>query len=607
MKGKSSIWFSVVVLILSTVLFAACGGPAPAPTLDTTEVDAAKEAAANAQATADAALAALEAAEGDKAAQAELEAQLAEAQAAVEAAESAAANAAAAAEAAKAELAAAAEAPAEPVDIELWAQATVTEAGPPPDDWVAYDIIRDDLGINLKYVVIPPGGDGEAKLNAAAASNSLPDLFQITSANRTEVRNALYRYYDLGLLAPVDDLMPLMPERVEKHYNDPLLIDLVTFDGHQYGLPEPPAIPKREGLVIRKDWLDKLGLEPPTTLDELFEVAKAFTEQDPDGNGKDDTFGIGAFIEGPGVGRRFNYILGAYGVPGVWNFNDPANFGLNVRDSQYPEAVAFLKKIVDAKMVDPDWPTLKKDEFRARWKQGKFGIMWEDFAALTNKSNYTPFDENFPDAEWTPLPAPVGPDGDAFYDVYVGTGQIFAVSTRAAEAGKGEAIARLLEWMATDGYYLLGFGEEGVNFILTEDGNISTEGLDPSQVYTSPEQQPFTQLRNQLIFYNAPAEINARYPSYETVNGRAMEPMNFLGYFQEQPWVDGRPIQAIPAPANAADFDRFYSEGIIQFVLGQKELNENTWGEYLAGLDSLGAQEYEASAKQALEDAGLLK
>jgi hypothetical protein len=45
----------------------------------------------------------------------------------------------------------------------------------------------------------------------------------------------------------------------------------------------------------------------------------------------------------------------------------------------------------------------------------------------------------------------------------------------------------------------------------------------------------------------------------------------------------------------------------IQFVLGQKELNETTWAEFLAGLDALGAAEYEASAKQNLIDAGLIE
>lgn len=498
------------------------------------------------------------------------------------------------------------EAAAEPVDITLWALATVTEAGPPPDDWIAYDIIRDELGINLEYVIVPPGQDGEAKLNAAAAANDLPDLFQMVSSTG-DTRGSLFRYAELGLLAPVEDLMPLMPERAATHYNDPLLIDLVTFNGHQYGLPELPAIPKREGLVIRKDWLDNLGLELPTTLDELFEVAKAFTEQDPDGNGQDDTYGVGGFINQSGIGNRFDFIFGAYGVPGVWKFDDPANFGLNVRDPQYPGAIAYMKKLVDEQVIDPDWPTLSRDEFRARWKQGQFGIMWEDFAALTNKSNYTPFDENFPDAEWIPLPAPTGPEEEAYYGVYTGRGQIFAMSQRAADAGKGEAIARLLEWMATDGYYLLGFGEEGVNFVLDENGNISAEGIPEDQAWNSAERQPYTQMRNQLIFYNSPAEIQARYPTYETINGRTMQPMDFLGFYQEQPWVDGRGIQVILPPDNAADFDRFYSEGQIQFVLGQKELNEDTWAEYLAGLDSLGAQEYEASAKQSLEEAGLLK
>jgi len=496
--------------------------------------------------------------------------------------------------------------PPEPVDVVLWAQATVTEAGAPPDDWIAYDIIREELNINLTYVIVPTGADGEAKVNAVAAANDLPDLFQMVSANNDN-RGALLRLVELGLIAPVEDLMPLMPERVKLHYNDPLAIDLVTFDGHQYGFPEPPPLPKREGFVIRKDWLDKLSLEAPATPEEILAVAKAFTEQDPDGNGKNDTYGVGGFLNGPGLGTRFDFIMGAYGVPGQWNFADPANFGLNVRSDQYPEALAYFKSLVDAKVIDPDWPTLTRDDFRARWKQGLYGIMWEDFAALTNKSNYEPFDTNFPDGEWIPLPAPKGPNGDAYYGVYTGRGQIFAISQKAADDGKAEAIASLLEWMATDGYYLLGFGEEGKNFIIDANGNISTEGLDPVEAYTAPERQPFTQMRNQLVFYNSEQEIVARYPTYETINGRTMEPMNFLGFFQEQPWVDGRGIQVILPPANAADFDRFYNEGLLQFVLGQKELTEESWAEYLAGLDAIGAADYEASAKQALIDAGLLK
>jgi len=491
------------------------------------------------------------------------------------------------------------------VDITLWANATVTEAAAPPDDWVVYQILRDRFHINLIYTIVPPGTDGETKLNAAAAANALPDFFQAFSASN-DARGTVKRLYDLSLIAPVDDMPPMMPERVTKHYNDPGALSLVTFDGKLYGLPEPPALPKREGLLIRKDWLTKLGLPEPKTLEDLFTIAVAFTEKDPDGNGKADTYGYGGFLNGTGLGTRFDFIFGAYGVPGVWNWGDMGNFGLNVRNPDYPGALRYMKRLVDAKVIDPDWPTLKRDEFRALWKQGRFGIMWEDFAALTNKSNYTPFDTLFPDAEWIPIPAPTGPKGNSAYGVYEGRGNIFCVSQKAADAGKKKYIAAFLEWLATDeGYYLVGFGEKDVNFKLDANGNVTTEGIPDDLKWTSQARQPYTQMRNQLVFYNTQSEILARYPNWTTINGRTMEGMKYLLYDQSQPWWDGRGIALINRPANAADFDRFYNEGLINFALNG--VTDAEWATFLAGLDSLGAKEYEANAKATLKAAGLIK
>ena len=95
---------------------------------------------------------------------------------------------------------------------------------------------------------------------------------------------------------------------------------------------------KPEGLLIRKDWLDNLGLEVPTTLDELFDVMYAFTYNDPDGNGKNDTWGYGAFIEETTYesypGRRFEPLMGAFGVEGTWNFSKD-NFGLQIHKPEF--------------------------------------------------------------------------------------------------------------------------------------------------------------------------------------------------------------------------------------------------------------------------------
>jgi putative aldouronate transport system substrate-binding protein len=499
------------------------------------------------------------------------------------------------------------EAPAELVDIEFWINPSVSEAGPPPDDWIAYEIIREKLGINFKLTILPSiTPDQNVKLNAAAAANALPDFFQVS-------RDTLYKFVEQGLVAPVDELYPLMPERTKSHYNDPDMNQLAIFDGVSYGLAESGLLLGTNGVVVRKDWLDKLGLEAPKTVDEFLEVAKAFTEQDPDGNGKNDTYGYGTFIDGgtllySGLGMRNDWIYGAYGVAGMWNVESPDTFGLNVRNPDYFRATQFFKELVDAKVIDPDWPTLTKDEFRARWKQGRYGMMQEHFCALACGFNYGDFDKNFPDGEWIAIPPLAGPDGKSSTGVIIKTPNLFAVSKTAMDAGKGPAIAKLLEWMNTDeGYFLLGFGQEGINFKLDEDGNVSTEGIDPKLAWDSKEMQPYTQLRNQLIFIWKPLELHACCGPFTTQNGRPMDPMAIYDFMKKQPWTNETAAAVIDPPSNTADFSRYYGENIIQFVLGQKPLNEETWAEFLAGLDSLGAKEWEASAKESVQTAGFWK
>ena len=67
-----------------------------------------------------------------------------------------------------------------PVSIDLWYGAAVTEAGPPPADWVGFDIIKEKLNIDLKLTTLPSNeSDQDVKIQAAAAANNLPDLFMV--------------------------------------------------------------------------------------------------------------------------------------------------------------------------------------------------------------------------------------------------------------------------------------------------------------------------------------------------------------------------------------------------------------------------------------------
>jgi putative aldouronate transport system substrate-binding protein len=495
---------------------------------------------------------------------------------------------------------------AKPVDLDLWLLQAVTEAGPPPDDWVGYKIIREKLGINLKLTLQPSSfTDQDTKISVAAASNTLPDIFGVN-------RDLLIKIAKQGLVAPVDSLLPMMPKRTETHYSDPMRNKLVMVNKKMYGLPDPGAMDRVEGLVIRKDWLDKLGLKVPTTIDELYAVARAFTTKDPDGNGKDDTYGFGAYYESSnlataGFGRRFDYIMGAYGVAGTWNFESADKFQFNVRNPGFRKAVEFIRKINEEKLIDPSWSAPNKDEFRARWKQGKFGIWWEQFAALATQANYKDFDNNFPKGEIIPILPPKGPEGKSANGLDTANARIYAVSAKAMKSGKGPAIAKLLEWMASDeGYYLCGFGVEGVNFNKDAKGYINLQGIDPAKAYSTKAMQPLTQLRN-MVYINNDIELAVRYPTYKSANGKTMDPLGIWRFFKNSPYTQAIGSSLVDPPSNVNDFTRYYNENLVKFALGQQALNDKTWAAYIKGLDSLGAKDIEKTAKAKLLDAELLE
>jgi len=489
------------------------------------------------------------------------------------------------------------------VTINLWYGAAVTEAGSPPQDWKALDIIRKKLGINLVLSALPSNErDQDVRINAAAAGNNLPDLFMV---RRDPFMNLVRR----GSIAPVDDLYALMPKRTELHY-DADSRQFTTVDGKSYGLASPGTVAKNEGILIRKDWLDKLKLQVPVTTEDYLNVMKAFTLQDPDGNGRADTYGYGAFIEinnfEEGLGRRFDPFFGAFGVAGTWNLdiNDP---GLNVRKPAYYDAMVYVKRMIDEGALDPNWISYGKDDFRASWKQGRFGIMREQNAAFAAENNYAPFDKNFPNGEWIVIDPPLGPNGDQSVGVYTQAYRIYAVSNRAIKEGKGPAIASLLEWMTSDeGYFLLGWGEEGVNFVFDEDGVPSVDGIpDPSKGFGMPEMQVYTQLRN-MVFYNSEVELIARYPTYHApTSGKTMSALTILRDMQSRPWTANIGGDALLAPD--ADLKRFYEQGVIEFLTGRRQLTRDNWNTWVAEFNRLGGEVWNNEGVAAAQEAGYLR
>ncbi|MFT8337448.1 hypothetical protein [Schleiferilactobacillus harbinensis] len=147
-----------------------------------------------------------------------------------------------------------------------------------------------DKGIKIKTTLL--GGDAgnyNTKLRLAlTGSESLPDVFPVYD---TQMASDMI---DSGKVKAINgDIEKYMPERLKKIYRQfPNTMSPVTRDGKIYGISIAPAYTEGEVMIIRQDWLDKLHLKAPRTIDELQKVMDAFTNDDPDGNGKKDTFGL---------------------------------------------------------------------------------------------------------------------------------------------------------------------------------------------------------------------------------------------------------------------------------------------------------------------------
>ena len=136
---------------------------------------------------------------------------------------------------------------------------------------------------------IPPVADAQQKLNLMLASGDLPEV--IIGCNiRLDQQQILANQ---GLLLPLNDYIDKYGVEFKKVYEAyPQIEDLITMlDGKIYGLPHVNDCyhcSMAQKMWVYQPWLDKLGLEVPTTTEEFYQMLKAFKEQDPNGNGEAD-------------------------------------------------------------------------------------------------------------------------------------------------------------------------------------------------------------------------------------------------------------------------------------------------------------------------------
>lgn len=285
-------------------------------------------------------------------------------------------------------------------------------------------------GIDLKIKHIPQN-NWEDKVTASFVSGDKPDLARLPANPYPLVKQ--------DFLVPLDDYINGNAKVKAVLDANPNVLTPFKYLGKTYGISVTNQ--KYMNLWLRTDWLDKLGVKQPKTMDELVQILTQFRENDLDSNGKKDTIPLtlSAVLKDQDMfAAYFNTRNQIYMKDGkaVVPFLTP----------EYKEYLDFMKKLYSEQLIDLEMPTnTSYGAVRTKFMNGKAGaiIMWDDIYDTLKEG----IDKNFKGADVAfvkPFEGAKGVFGLSYYEADSPIG-----ITRASKHPK-ETFDAFFTWLLTD-------------------------------------------------------------------------------------------------------------------------------------------------------------
>lgn len=428
------------------------------------------------------------------------------------------------------------------------------------------------------------------KRNLMLASGDYPELFFASAFPKTD----LIKYGQQGVFLPLNDYIDEYAPNFKKILEDyPSVKEGVTMaDGNIYGFPTfyDPNFEALRGMTpwIKQDWLEKLGLKEPETPEELYEVLKAFKEQDPNGNGKADELGWGG---GYGIVEFVDYLRGTYGLNKQGSMNKNLDFKEGTEEfrfvpatDEYKELLTFLNKLYTEDLINKDVFTVQPQEFSAEASKGNFGLLNEiDPAELLNLDGYVG------------VPVLEGPTGERAYNtVSNGLGNLgmFVLTDKAKNP---EAMVRWMDYFyGEEGSKMFFMGFEDVTYEEDKDGNFkyldtitdNPNGLNMDQAISEYLTWPggyYPGMVRQKFFQGAEGKENSAVNA-EKVRPYRIKDDNIL------PGLNYTLDETDKVSAIMTDVQTYIDEMTAGFITGKQDFSK--WDDYKETLEKMGIQEY---------------
>ena len=478
------------------------------------------------------------------------------------------------------------EAPAEPVKITIYYPDSST--APFQEDWLALQEVAKLANAEVTIEAIPEG-DYSTPVNLALdTQENCPDVIMFQEIYGSKA--SLCMNGGVVSISDYPEWTPNFNAMAEKMGLVDQVNNLKLADGKRYIMPSlHESLEYSGGLILRADFLEAKGFDAPKTFDDLYEILKAYKEENPDSY--------------PMVHYLFPYIthrmiMPAWGCPVgywvppylgsiAWDYENE-NYYVTATSDVYREYLQFMNKLSDEGLLDPE--ASADDVWSQKLTSGAAictYAYYDQIAGLEAASEIEGFDLNL----FLPLEGPAGAYGENRGQAY--RGLLFPAA--AAEREDFEQVVRAIDTMfySEEAAKIWSIGVEGVTYNVV-DGEIvfvdevlnAPEGVNKYlQINygcgTSGFQSVWPDEYTLMKFDEEYAEIYA-----------AASAMNANQPYAPEPWFDDLAAEDAGMIANGAMFDlvETYRE---QFINGDVDVNDDAvWADYVAQLEAAGLQEY---------------